>query len=742
MADNKVTYRIPAGKNSYVVSFRHPVVKDANGNGKKIQRGAGTSNEKEASRIADDLQEMISDERWHVASKKAEAMEQFDRIAVEAFFDYMPNVIADNSVLDVIPMNTLNDGYIKTVLMGMSGVGKSSLLRWLLGTVDDAFPATSTNRTTTSDLEVIKANQNEYELAVQFMSRNELESDLVDNILDSIEYIMTEARVDGFIDDVQLQLMIFNHEEMATRLLYTFGMPEFSEDNDEEDDEEEENDSIEDQDDTFALPEYKFDEKKRDRFIFDIADRVKKVAQEYIDAGNDFSQIEGDLFNNDEVLSIVDDIISAVIEKFDLLKDGKRTNPKATWPEGWYYKTENREEFIKTVKIFVSVSSKAWGKLLTPIVKALRVKGPFKEEGASKVTPGIIIDGMGFGHSTDYTSIPSKSIERCEAADVILFLDSAASPMMANAKDALKSLIEYGFADKIIVGFTKMDLVKGSNYRGLADKKAQAMTPLVNYLRYLRKQENTILSETEARSISESCIFFSKLKDKNISKITAKGLQELGEKTNAVVSKHITTDDISLTYEALKLYYYLKEATQSFRTEWGERTGYSANTSKTEHWSRIKALSRRLGLIGEERYRELQPLADFASIVQANVNIFINQPEAVTPEQTPEERSDELKRIIKREIGNAFRELNRKRMWTGDRPHSEWERAYNEKGYGSTGRRARIIENIFDEAAPNLADIPNLTEEQQAYLSEVIGMVENILEAHNCKLLRFTMKER
>lgn len=52
-------------------------------------------------------------------------------------------------------------------------------------------------------------------------------------------------------------------------------------------------------------------------------------------------------------------------------------------------------------------------------------------------------------------------------------------------------------------------------------------------------------------------------------------------------------------------------------------------------------------------------------------------------------------------------------------------------------RRARIIENIFDEAAPYLSDIPNLTEEQSEYLSEIIQLVEKVLNENGCKLLKF-----
>lgn len=44
--------------------------------------------------------------------------------------------------------------------------------------------------------------------------------------------------------------------------------------------------------------------------------------------------------------------------------------------------------------------------------------------------------------------------------------------------EALKSLIEYGYADKIVFAFTKMDLVSGNNYRNLGDKKQHVFTTL------------------------------------------------------------------------------------------------------------------------------------------------------------------------------------------------------------------------------------------------------------------------
>ena len=733
MAENKVSYKIPTGKGTYVLSFRHPVVKDANGYGKKVQRGTGTSEEKVAKNLAGQLQELLNDEKWHIKGLKEEALKKYESVVVDAFYDCMPDSIENNNALDSISIKTLEEGYPNTSLVGMSGAGKTTLLRKLIGTTTDVFPTTSNNRTTTCDMEIIRSAVSSYKLAVQFISRNELEADLMDNMYAAIEYVLTHQREDEIIDDIELLITILNHREMSTRLSYTLGLYEVESDDDEEDD------IIfgDDLKDDFSLSEYKIDPVERDAWLSDIENRVKSIANRYKKAGISITDIESEIQDDDEVLGVIDDIITEVIKKFSILQGGKKIPAKAIWPDGWYFETEERETLIKTAKIFVSDNYKAWGKLLTPIVRAMRIEGPFIEDGKNCVEPMVITDGIGLGHSTNSTSIPTSVLKRCASADVIVFVDSAGNPMMANTKEALKSLIEFGYADRLIFAFSKMDQIDGNNYRNMGDKKRHVILTLQNYLMFLRKQKDTVLSETEVQSILTNCIYFSFLNKKDNSKMTRKGLQELSDATARVMKKHISTEDVHFEYEALKLYYYIKEATQEFRAIWAEKTGYSSITNKTEHWSRIRALARRLGVLGQENYCELQPLSDFVSIVQEKINMFINQPDNTKPAIASEEVTDELKRIIKRTIGRDFRGINQRRMWTEDRPLGGWRNAYNEMGTGSRKRRARIIENIFDEAAPYLSDIPNLTEEQSEYLSEIIQLVERVLNENGCKLLKF-----
>lgn len=541
MSESKVSYKIPNGKGTYVLSFRHPVVKDAHGYGKKVQRGTGTSNQEKAKNLAEQLRELLNDEKWHVKGTKIEALKRYDSIVVDAFYNCIPDVIESNYALDSIPMKTLGDDYPCIALVGMSGAGKTTLLRKLMGTTADVFPTTSNNRTTTCDMEIIRSDISQYKLAVQFISRNELEADLMDNMYAAINYVLTHQET---IDDTELLTIILNHSEMSTRLTYTLGLYEAEADDDGDD-----MSSGDDLKDDFSISEYEIDPKERDAWLLGIENRIKSISNHYKEKELEISTF--DIENDDEVLSIVDDIITAIIQKFSILQGGQKIPSKAVWPDGWYFETQSRDSFIRTAKIFVSDNYRAWGKLLTPIVRGIRIEGPFIEDGKERVEPMVITDGIGLGHSTNSTAVPTSVLKRCAHADVIVFVDSAGNPMIANAKEALKSLVEVGYADKLIFAFSKMDQVDGSNYRNMADKKRHVKQTLNNYLMFLRKQENTVLSETEVQNILTNCIYFSSLNQKEISKLTGKGLQELSEAIEIVVKNVFLQQMYSLNMKLL-----------------------------------------------------------------------------------------------------------------------------------------------------------------------------------------------
>ncbi len=737
MADNKVTYRIPSGKKSYTISYRHPIVKDFNQNGKKIQRGTGTGDEGKAKQLCEQLQELVSNERWHKGSMRTEAATKFDPIVVAAFYDCMPDAHYINNALNSIAPVGLKDGYPVVAIVGSTGAGKTTLLRVLLGTIKEAFPTTSANRTTTCEMEVIRKNKKDYEIAVEFISRVEIEAVLLDNISNAIKYIMIEAKETSFIDDTELLTTTLNHQDLQTRLTYTLGLPTLQSNEEEEEDEEEEERAEETDLDEIAIKEIDYD--VQNRILQEIKKSITDIGIRYRDSGKSFEEISEEIHDDEDVLTLIDEIIHVLLGKFALLEKGKKTNPKAEWPDGWYFSTTDRKEFFQFAKIFTSDDYRLYGRLLTPLVKAIRISGPFIAEGDTIVNPMVLSDGVGLGHATKSFGIPVASMDRCLKSDAIVFVERGDDPMAGTTRMALKTLIEYGYADKVIFAFTKMDLLVGGSYRGNADRKRHIKTALKGYLENMKKQEEHMLSDLEASTLVENSVFFSHLPNHGLSKMTVQSLSALDQKIINIVQKQISTDDVKLKYEALKLYYYFKEAVFEFRKEWGEIIGYSGKTDRTEHWSRIKALSRRLGMLEQESYDYLAPLSSFAYRVQSKINLFINNPDSITPGQTSEEVVDEQKRIIKDAIGRSFRELNKERMWKNKKTYLEWGQAYIEAGQGSTIRRARRIEQIFDEAAPYLADIPNLAENQKEYLASMIQLVDSVLKENGCEMLRFNL---
>lgn len=163
------------GKESYAIIFRHPVKKDPRGKyGLRVRRGLGTKEEEVADALVNQMNQILSDELWWDISKRELAYNKFSKNIVDAFYDILENEEIDYTKLleQCIILPKRKDGYSRASLIGPSGAGKTSLLRYLMGTQNDRFPTTSAGRTTTCDMEILfDDDSNEFEVAVCFMSK-------------------------------------------------------------------------------------------------------------------------------------------------------------------------------------------------------------------------------------------------------------------------------------------------------------------------------------------------------------------------------------------------------------------------------------------------------------------------------------------------------------------------------------------------------------------------------------------
>ena len=147
------------GRKGYVISFRHPMKTERGRPGKKVCKGLGTEEKEDAERLEQEMNTLLTRSDLHSQAGRSEATRIFDERIVDIFYgDWDPSPTGHRLIRDqFMPLPSKDDGYERTLLLGITGAGKTTLLRRLVGSdpEHDRFPATSVNRTTTSEIEVV-----------------------------------------------------------------------------------------------------------------------------------------------------------------------------------------------------------------------------------------------------------------------------------------------------------------------------------------------------------------------------------------------------------------------------------------------------------------------------------------------------------------------------------------------------------------------------------------------------------
>ena len=155
----------------------------------------------------------------------------------------------------------------------------------------------------------------------------------------------------------------------------------------------------------------------------------------------------------------------------------------------------------------------------------------------------------------------------------------------------------------------------------------------------------------------------------------------------------------------MKLGIAISAAATSFQDSWRARLGLIMKPNFVkEHWTRIKALARRIAYGWGDQYDNLTPVADLLSELRNRIFVSIQQParwSGPEPSEADKEAifSDFADKVSRRLITICSRRVQAERV-------DDWQRAYNLSGVRSTFARARVIaDDIYDKAAP----IPDVT---------------------------------
>ncbi len=734
------------GRPGWVITFRHPLRTDSRGKpGLKMRRGLGTTDAGEADQLIDQMNVILSNPSWWNTMRRAEAERKFAAPVVLAFFDEIQAGQADPWAAReaAIPLPGRDEGYSRVLFVGTTGAGKTTLLRHLIGSdhEKDRFPSTSTAKTTVSDIEIVLAD-GAYEAVVTFSSEHHVLAYIEECVADACVAVF-EGKRDGEIAE-----RLLNHRDQRFRLGYTLGsfvedVPSPKTDDDFSFDEPEKVGLDDADEEIVPLNERASNAHRLRDYVTRLrqlhtiierkvsADLSENIAQ-LTGADRDAAQelFEGELWEAEDFANIVQDVLGDVRARFDLLSEGELVRNRSGWPELWTMTSDGRHEFIRAVRWFASNYAPQFGRLLTPLVDGIRVRGPLFPTFSSNKPNLVLLDGQGLGHTPESSaSVTTHITRRFSDVDVVLLVDSAQQPMQAAPLSVVRSLATSGHQQKLTLAFTHFDNVKGANLPDYTAKRAHVMASVTNGLSNLRDALGaaSIVRAIE-KTIADRCFMLGGLDRR--SKELPKGFQgELGR-----LIAHCERAVVPLAPPvAYPIFHYdnfplaVQAATQSFQRPWLARLGLALHNSvPKEHWTRIKALNRRIaGELDNYEYGGLQPVADLVARLTDEVSRFLSNPAGWEPVAPEEGKAEAALDLIRQVVHTEFHSLATRRIV--QQQLDSWRDAFDLKGKGSTFERAQGIRNIYEDAAP----VPTaaMTAVSAAFMAEVRRIVSEAVDA-------------
>ena len=744
---------LPKGRTSWVINFRHPLrIDPRTDQGLKVRRGLGTSDEAEAQRLVDEMNKLLGNDSFHNIAMKAEAARRFSLIIVNAFYDGIDSVNSDTQQLREahIPLPKTEDGYAKVLFVGTTGAGKTSLLRHLIASdpEKDRFPSTSTAKTTIADLEIITGSDT-YRGVVTFFSEWSVRTSIRECIADACLAVYEGA------EESKVALRLLNHRDQKFRLSYVLGSWNPSKKalavSEEEDDWDDNTDVLTPSIEIFNSDLPTAEEHSQMQIALEsYLQRIKAIANKAAsqisnDVGEDVMALSEDaraaaeerldqaVQSHEDFDELLNDILDEIQKRFERLSTDALRRRSNGWPEVWTCQSDDRDTFIDQIRQFSSNYAGAFGRLLTPLVQGIRVQGAFQPLFCEQPHKFVLIDGQGLGHTPDSaSSVTTHITKRFDDIDTILLVDNAQQPIQAAPLSVIRAVAASGHHRKLAIAFTHFDSVKGANLPNFEAKKAHVLASVTNGLRSLSTILGQPIVRALERNLEEKCFMIGGL-NRSLEKATEgqKRRQNKDELLGLLDFCQRSTEiqfdvEIAPRYDPDGLAFAIQAATGDFQKRWDAMLGLNqlAGVHK-EHWTRVKALNRRLAEKTDVEYDTLRPVADFLARLNEAISHYLDEPDNWTRKPNSDDEAEAAIDMIRQKIFTELHPLSEQRIATN--PISRWINSYQYVGTGSTFKRAGDIHDIYVDAAPelNLSMNPSAKEFLNEIKSIVFEAVEN-----------------
>lgn len=685
MADRTYTARLVTnpGRPGYMVEYRHPGVPDRHGYGRKVTRGLNTRDRAEAELILAGLNEILADKGLHELGARKRAAIRFHSKAVDVFYDVYTREDAGARRRErVIPLEVSGRAAPVIALVGNTSVGKTTLLRHIMGTdpVHERFPATSGNRTTLFPFEVI-LEDGKFRAAVSFRSETETENALQQMTLKAVMKALGKAGDDMIIRE------LFEPTEDGLRLKYLLGVPKPGG-----------NSPV----DRLAQQWV-----KRIRQIADAATAaVAVVPKESGDASQDSAGairelIEDEAEESEGLAELVTLMLDELRERSQIDAPGSINRTATGWPAAWKFEASasEREHFIGEVKRYTGNAREEFGKLLTPLVNGVRIAGPFFS-GMGGRRPLVLCDTVGLGHYADTASdLHEDYTALCERADCILVVESGKTSFSSNAlHQVLEAAVTTGHVRKLAVAFTHMDALAGDDVVDDAELQEKAILGLRGAIdeHVAKKLSREAARQLMSQLLDQDNLFF-------FASLNVAGNTAVGELTRLckrfLAAKPVVPTDAPFPEYDFKFFVpFVISAIESFRTRWSALLGVrSHSVIDPLPWQSVKAVARRHAqdLFDEYPHR---PVSALHSVLRQEIARFLDAPLGWPGHAPSDDEKQAVIDLVKAELSRPLLRLCKKTLSIAPRP--QWIEAWEFRRQNSTIRRRNAVEALFAQHLP------------------------------------------
>jgi len=279
------------------------------------------------------------------------------------------------------------------------------------------------------------------------------------------------------------------------------------------------------------------------------------------------------------------------------------------------------------------------------------------------------------------------------AAYAIVLVDDASKPMLDAAQSLLRSATASGHEHKLITVFTHFDQMDSDNFNGAGDVKDAVLSSLQQAIQGV---EEALGAQSGAgrrlrQALEDKVLFVGHIQEAvPKGNATRAELRKLIELLNKSHQYKLLTDAVP-GYDLADLIVRVWPATSQFQKQWNALLN-------SQHWTRIRALSRRFADQTSDGYDTLQPVADLRGIFVEQLGHFISDPREWTPINASSKAKDDALSRVRIEFSNRLGSYVERRL--KEETLSQWRIAYERSGPGSGTTRAKDVRSINEDVAP------------------------------------------